>query len=100
MTAGPLDLHAAHPISIMALSAGFSGPQALLGPPCPPGLQDSSGISREEMAAALMEVSEGRIPADRIALRELCKEMSQWPALDEPASKRFAWACGLAPACC
>ena len=40
------------------------------------------------MATALMEVSEGRIPADRIALRELWKEMQQWPALDEPASER------------
>jgi hypothetical protein len=48
--------------------------------------QDSSGISRDEMAGALMEVSEGRIPADRIALRELWKEISQWPALDEPIS--------------
>jgi hypothetical protein len=39
------------------------------------------------MAGALMEVSEGRIPADRIALRELWKEISQWPALDEPISE-------------
>lgn len=50
------------------------------------GMEDNSGISREEMATALMEVSEGRIPSDRIALRELWKEMSQWPALDEPPS--------------
>ena len=40
------------------------------------------------MAAALMEVSEGRIPGDRIALRELCKEMKQWPALDEMSERR------------
>ena len=51
---------------------------------CLAAAQDSSGISREEMAAALMDVAEGRIPADRIALRELCKELQQWPALDEP----------------
>ena len=41
-------------------------------------------MSRDEMAAALMEVSEGRIPTDRIALRELCREITQWPALDDP----------------
>lgn len=48
------------------------------------GMEDSSGISRDEMAVALMEVSEGRIPSDRIALRELWREISAWPALDEP----------------
>lgn len=62
-----------------------------LHPPAHPALaarvQDSSGISRDEMAGALMEVSEGRIPTDRIALRELWKEISQWPALDEPISE-------------
>lgn len=50
------------------------------------GMEDSCGISREEMATALMEVSEGKIPADRIALRELSREMSAWPALDEPSA--------------
>ena len=34
-----------------------------------------------------MEVSEGRIPSDRIALRELCRELTAWPALDEPTSE-------------
>ena len=65
-------------------------------PPCAPpravpcalwSLQDSSGVSRDEMAEALMEVSEGRIPSDRIALRELCKEMQAWPSLDELSSE-------------
>lgn len=44
------------------------------------------------MATALMEVSEGRIPSDRIALRELWREISAWPALDEPTSESaFIW---------
>ena len=34
-----------------------------------------------------MQVSEGKIPTDRIALRELCREMQQWPAMDEPTSE-------------
>lgn len=51
------------------------------------GVEDSSGASREEMAEALMEVAEGRIPQDRIALRELHREIVSWPFLDveEPA---------------
>lgn len=53
-----------------------------------PLLQDSSGVSREEMAAALMEVSEGRIPGDRIALRELWREINEWPAMDEPSREQ------------
>ena len=47
--------------------------------------QDSSGVSRDEMAAALLEVAEGRVPTDRIALRELFREMSAWPFLDKDA---------------
>lgn len=39
------------------------------------------------MAAALVEVAEGRIPQDRIALRELHREMLVWPFLeDQPSS--------------
>lgn len=55
--------------------------------PPPARLQDSSGVSRDEMATALMEVSEGKVPTDRIALRELARELTAWPALDEPASE-------------
>jgi len=47
------------------------------------GMEDSSGVSRDEMADALVEVAEGRIPQDRIALRELYKEISNWPFLEE-----------------
>lgn len=50
------------------------------------GMEDTSGVSREEMADALAEVAEGKIPADRIALRELHKEMNSWPFLDTEES--------------
>ena len=47
------------------------------------GIEDSRGVSRDEMADALTEVSEGRVPQDRIALRELRNEMINWPFLEE-----------------
>lgn len=31
--------------------------------------QDERGVSRDEMSAALVEVAEGRVPKDRIALK-------------------------------
>jgi hypothetical protein len=46
------------------------------------GIEDSRGVSRDEMAEALTEVSEGRVPRDRIALRELRNEMVNWPFLE------------------
>ncbi|KAK9816634.1 hypothetical protein WJX72_003086 [[Myrmecia] bisecta] len=47
------------------------------------GIEDGSGVSRDEMAIAFMEVVEGRIPRDRLALRELHKEMNSWPYLSQ-----------------
>ena len=44
--------------------------------------ENAGGVSRDEMAAALMEVVDGRIPKDRIALRELYNEIANWPWLD------------------
>jgi hypothetical protein len=37
-------------------------------------------------------VVEGRVPGDRIALRELAREMTAWPMLDEPAPATAAGA--------
>lgn len=51
------------------------------------GIEDSRGVSRDEMAEALAEVSEGNIPKDRIALRELHKEMTNWPFLELEGSE-------------
>lgn len=44
-------------------------------------LQDERGVSRDEMASALMDVAEGRIPKDRIALKCLRDEVAGWPFL-------------------
>jgi len=55
-----------------------------------PCAQDTSGVSRDELAAALFEVSEGRIPKDRIALRELTREMLEWPYADISGDSRTA----------
>lgn len=46
-------------------------------------IEDDRGCSREELGIALQEVYEGRIPQDRITLRELTKEMMNWPYLEE-----------------
>lgn len=45
-------------------------------------MEDSAGVSRDEMATALDEVVAGQVPKDRIALRTLHTEMSGWPFLD------------------
>ena len=47
-----------------------------------PSLQDEGGASRDEIAAALVEVAEGRVPKDRIALRELYREIMDWPFVE------------------
>ena len=59
-------------------------------------------MSRDEMAAALAEVAEGRIPKDRIALRELTREMMTWPYADISGDSRgpAIAAEGLYPAVC
>ncbi len=33
------------------------------------GMEDERGVSRDEMATALLDVAEGRVPKDRIALK-------------------------------
>ena len=43
------------------------------------------GCSRDEMAAALVDVSEGRIPKDRIALRALYTDLKNWPFVGNEA---------------
>ena len=51
-------------------------------------LQDESGASRDEVAAALLEVAEGRVPKDRIALQQLYREIMEWPFINEaPAAE-------------
>ena len=45
----------------------------------------TGGVARDAIAVALGEVAAGRIPGDRLALRELHREMLEWPFLDVPA---------------
>lgn len=47
-------------------------------------------MSRDELAAALQEVAEGRIPKDRLALRELAREMIEWPYKDLSNDSRLS----------
>eukprot|EP00245_Coleochaete_scutata_P009975 TRINITY_DN3417_c0_g1_i1.p1 TRINITY_DN3417_c0_g1~~TRINITY_DN3417_c0_g1_i1.p1 ORF type:complete len:277 (-),score=60.72 TRINITY_DN3417_c0_g1_i1:109-939(-) len=46
-------------------------------------LEDESGVSRDELAAALVDVNEGRIPEDSLTLTVLHKTMVTWPNLDD-----------------
>jgi hypothetical protein len=50
------------------------------------GIEDSRGVSRDEIALALEDVAAGKIPADRIALKVLHGEMINWPFLESDAS--------------
>lgn len=45
-------------------------------------MQDGAGVSRDEVAAALVTVTAGKIPLDRLALKELVSEVRMWPFLD------------------
>ncbi|EPS69738.1 hypothetical protein M569_05027 [Genlisea aurea] len=53
------------------------------------GIDDENAPTRDDLAAALVQVNEGEIPEDRVALRMLAEEMTQWPNLEaEPPSKK------------
>ncbi|KAK9834985.1 hypothetical protein WJX81_002207 [Elliptochloris bilobata] len=58
------------------------------------GVEDDSGASRDEVAAALLEVAAGRVPKDRIALRELYREMIAWPFVVDAEQAAAAAAAG------
>lgn len=55
--------------------------------------QQAAAVSRDEMAAALVDISEGRIPRDRVALQELHREMVNWPFLEEQGAPTFVRVC-------
>jgi hypothetical protein len=50
------------------------------------GIEDSLGVSRDEVSAAMEAVAAGQIPKDRLALRVLHNEMVNWPFLETDAS--------------
>lgn len=51
------------------------------------GLEDDRGCSREDLANALVEVNDGRLPEDRVVLRQLAEDMRSWPNLEEEADR-------------
>lgn len=53
-------------------------------------MESESGVSRDEMAVALMEVAEGRVPKDRIALKCLHEEITGWPFLESAKAEEQA----------
>ncbi len=58
--------------------------------------QTESGVSREEVAQCLVEVAEGEAVSNRLALRELRRELREWPDLQPAASASAAAAAGAA----
>ena len=50
------------------------------------GIEVDSGVSRDDLVAALTDVQAGRLPADALALQQLVTELQAWPYLegDEP----------------
>ncbi|WOK99744.1 protein CHLOROPLAST ENHANCING STRESS TOLERANCE, chloroplastic [Canna indica] len=52
------------------------------------GIEDTDDVTREDLVAALEDVNEGRIPENRVALRLLAKEMTEWPNLEVEAPKK------------
>ncbi|KZV46350.1 hypothetical protein F511_07902 [Dorcoceras hygrometricum] len=52
------------------------------------GIDDENAPTRDDLADALVQVNEGKIPKDRVALQMLAEEMIQWPNLEVEATKK------------
>ncbi|OAY75327.1 Ycf3-interacting protein 1, chloroplastic, partial [Ananas comosus] len=52
------------------------------------GIEDPDEVTRDDLAVALEDINEGRIPENRNALRLLAKEMTEWPDLEVEAPKK------------
>lgn len=52
------------------------------------GIDDIDAPTRDELADALEEVNEGKIPKDRVVLKMLAEEMMQWPNLEVEIKKK------------
>lgn len=52
------------------------------------GIEDPDAPTREDLVEALEEVNEGKVPENRIALRMLAEEMTQWPNVEVEAPKK------------
>ncbi|KAH7544851.1 hypothetical protein FEM48_Zijuj01G0029900 [Ziziphus jujuba var. spinosa] len=52
------------------------------------GIEDPDTPTREDLAEALEQVNEGKVPENRVALQVLAEEMLQWPNLEVEATKK------------
>ncbi|CAN0920171.1 Ycf3-interacting protein 1, chloroplastic [Linum grandiflorum] len=52
------------------------------------GIDDPDAPTRDELAETLELVNEGKVPKDRLALRMLADEMTNWPNLEVEVSKK------------
>lgn len=52
------------------------------------GIDDENAPTRDDLADALVQVNEGKIPKNRLALQMLAEEMIQWPDLEVEAAKK------------
>ncbi|KAG8385050.1 hypothetical protein BUALT_Bualt03G0001200 [Buddleja alternifolia] len=52
------------------------------------GIDDENAPTRDDLAAALVQINEGQIPEDRAALQMLAEEMLKWPNLEVEAPKK------------
>ncbi|KAG6393949.1 hypothetical protein SASPL_144524 [Salvia splendens] len=52
------------------------------------GIDDENAPTRDELADALVQVNEGKIPENRLALQMLAEEMLQWPNLEVEVQKK------------
>ncbi|OEL25842.1 Protein CHLOROPLAST ENHANCING STRESS TOLERANCE, chloroplastic [Dichanthelium oligosanthes] len=55
------------------------------------GIEDPDEITRDDLADALVEVNEGRIPENRVALQLLAKEMAEWPDIEVMMKTEFSF---------
>jgi hypothetical protein len=54
------------------------------------GIEVESGVSRDDLVAALAEVQAGRVPPDRLALEQVVTELLAWPYLEDDDALRAA----------
>ncbi|CAH9121850.1 unnamed protein product [Cuscuta epithymum] len=52
------------------------------------GIDEDEAPSREDLASALEEINEGKIPKDHLALQMLAEELTSWPNLENEATKK------------
>ncbi|KAM3204450.1 ycf3-interacting protein 1, chloroplastic isoform X1 [Capsicum annuum] len=52
------------------------------------GIDDENAPTRDDLAACLEEINDGKVPKDRVALQMLAEEMNSWPNLEAEATKQ------------